>query len=64
MHHREALGSADVTDAELTDLVASLMREPSDRVTLLNSQAERVLNSEPGQDQPLLYYYRGLTDAS
>jgi len=22
------------------------------------------LNSEPGQDQTLLYYYRGLTDAS
>ena len=42
MHAREALGSADVTDAELTDLVASLMREPSDRVTLLNSHAERV----------------------
>lgn len=42
MHYREALGSADVTDEELTDLVAALVGESSARVTLLSSYAERV----------------------
>lgn len=47
MHHREALGPADVTDEELTDLVAALVGEPAGRVTVLNSHAERVAYDLP-----------------
>lgn len=59
MHHREALGPADVTDAELTDLVAALMREPSDRVTLLDSHAEQVAYDLPAITTAGRYWVRG-----
>lgn len=42
MHQRDPLGSADVTEEELTDLVAALLREPPGRVTVLDSHAEKV----------------------
>lgn len=42
MHDREALGPADVSDERLTELVAALLREPADRVTLLDSHVEEV----------------------
>ncbi|MEO7421423.1 MAG: phosphotransferase [Ornithinibacter sp.] len=42
MHRREALGPADVTDEALTDLVATLVREPAAEVTVLSSRAEQV----------------------
>ncbi|MGA8847032.1 MAG: phosphotransferase [Nocardioides sp.] len=49
MHHREALGPADVDETTLIDLVAASFGEPSDRVTVLDSSAERV-----GYDLPAL----------
>lgn len=42
MHQRAILGSADVTDATLTELVAVLLGQPPDRVTLLDSLAAEV----------------------
>lgn len=59
MHSREVLGPADVTDAELTDLVAALLREPSNRVTLLSSHAERVDYDLPTITTAGRYWVRG-----
>lgn len=42
MHQRDILGSANVTDSTLTELVAVLLRQPADQVTLLDSVAEEV----------------------
>lgn len=42
MHDRKLLGTANVSDATLTDLVAALMQEPPERVALLSSTVERV----------------------
>lgn len=42
MHHREALGPANVSNEMLAELVAALVREPANRVTLLDSHTEEV----------------------
>lgn len=59
MHNRHVLGPADVTDAELTDLVAALMGEPSGRITLLSSHAERVAYDLPAITTAGRYWVRG-----
>lgn len=47
MHQREALGPADVSDEKLTEMVAALVGEPTERVTLLNSRSEWVAYDLP-----------------
>ncbi len=59
MHNREALGAADVTDDTLTELVAGLVREPADRVTLLDSHAEQVAYGLPAITTAGRYWVRG-----
>ncbi len=59
MHQREALGPADVSDEELTDLVAALLREPAERVTVLESHAERVAYDLPAITTAGRYWVRG-----
>jgi len=59
MHHREALGPADVSDETLTELVAALVREPADRVALLDSHAEQVAYALPSITTAGRYWVRG-----
>ena len=42
MHHRDVLGPADISNEQLTELVAALVGEPPERVTLLDSDGEHV----------------------
>ena len=42
MHQRGILGPADVSDDELAGIVAELLRESPDNVTVLDSLAEQV----------------------
>lgn len=59
MHHREALGPADVSDETLTDLVSALVREPADQVTLLDSRAEEFAYNLPAITTAGRYLVRG-----
>lgn len=59
MHHREALGPADVSDQMLTELVAALVGEPLDRVDLLDSHAEQVDYALPSITTAGRYWVRG-----
>ncbi len=59
MPHRHALGPADVTDEELTQLVAALLREPPGRVTVSQSHAERVAYDLPAITTAGRYWVRG-----
>lgn len=59
MHHRELLGAADVTDETLTELVAGLVREPADRVTLIDSHVEHVAYDLPTITTAGRYRVRG-----
>jgi hypothetical protein len=60
MHDRTALGLAEVSDAELTTMVAALLgHEPAD-VTLLDSLAENVAYDLPAITTAGRYWVRGL----
>ncbi|MEO8850637.1 MAG: phosphotransferase [Allobranchiibius sp.] len=59
MHERTMLGPADVTDEQLTALVAALLHEPSARIVLLNSHAERVAYDLPAITTAGRYWVRG-----
>ncbi len=59
MHNSEVLGPAGVTDDQLTELVAALLNEPSDRVRLIDSRAEEVAYDLPAITTAGRYWVRG-----
>lgn len=59
MHDRTALGPADVSDAELTSMVASLLGHDPDEVTVLDSMAEQVDYALPAITTAGRYWVRG-----
>ncbi len=59
MHQRDILGPADVTDDQLTDLVAALLGEPVDRVAVLESRADEVAYDLPAITTAGRYWVRG-----
>ena len=59
MHARDVLGPADVTDDQLTQLVAALLHEPAGRVHLLDSRAEEVDYDLPAITTAGRYWVRG-----
>lgn len=62
MHDRAALGPADVTDAELSRLVAALLERPPEHVTLLGSHASEVPYDLPAITTAGRYWVRGTAD--
>lgn len=59
MHDRAVLGPADVSDAELTGLVAALLGRPPSQITLLDSQASEVPYDLPAITTAGRYWVRG-----
>lgn len=59
MHDRELLGTANVSDETLTELVAALFQEPPDRVTVVSSEVERVAYDLPAITTAGRYWVRG-----
>lgn len=59
MHDRAFLGPADVSDTELTGLVAALLGRPPSQVTLLDSQATEVPYDLPAITTAGRYWVRG-----
>lgn len=59
MHDRELLGPADVTDEQLTGLVAALLHQPPTRIAVLSSQAERVAYDLPAITTAGRHWVRG-----
>ena len=58
-HDRAVLGPADVSNAQLTQMVASLLRAPADDVVLLDSQATVVDYDLPAITTAGRYWVRG-----
>jgi hypothetical protein len=58
-HDRTALGPADVSDPQLTQMVAALLRAPSGDVTLLESHASEVDYDLPAITTAGRYWVRG-----
>ncbi len=59
MYHRELLGTANVSDETLTELVAELLHELPDRVTVVSSAVERVAYDLPTITTAGRYWVRG-----
>ncbi len=59
MHDRAVLGPADVSDTELTGLVAALLGRPQTEVTLLDSRASEVPYDLPAITTAGRYWVRG-----
>ena len=58
-HDRAILGPADVSDAQLTQMVARLLRAPADDVVLLDSHATEVDYDLPAITTAGRYWVRG-----
>ena len=64
MHDRSSLGPADVSDEQLTDMVADLLGTERDRTAVISSTAEEVDYDLPAITTAGRYWVRGTADVS